>query len=55
MPDGWWYCDNCGASFDEGEQEAVVVTEREGYSNLDYEIEYCFDCIGLVAEVVRPA
>lgn len=54
MPEQWWNCDNCGASFDDGEQEAVVVTYREGHSNLPYDITYCFDCIGLVAEVGRP-
>lgn len=27
----------------QGEQEAVVVTFHEGYSDLDDDIEYCFD------------
>lgn len=55
IPEGeWWHCGNCGASFEEGEQEAVVVTGREGWSEMD-ELRFCFDCIALVAEVVRQA
>ena len=56
VPDVWWHCNNCGATFDEGEAEAVVITDREsdhpGHSSLDYHIEYCFDCIRMVAEVI---
>jgi rubredoxin len=54
VPDRWWHCLNCGAAFDEDQgQEAVVVTCREGFSDLEDEIEYCFDCIRMVAEATR--
>ncbi len=55
VPEQWWHCQNCGAAFDEDQgQEAVVVTCRQGFSDLDDEIEYCFDCIRMVAEATRP-
>ncbi len=55
VPEQWWHCQNCGAAFDEDQgQEAVVVTGRQGFSDLDDEIEYCFDCIRMVAEATRP-
>lgn len=53
-PEAWWHCCNCGASFEEGEQEAVVVTGREGWSEMD-EVPFCFGCIAMVAEVARQA
>ncbi len=53
VPARWWRCNNCGASFDQGEQEAVVVGYREAVSLLEYEITYCAACIALVAEVAR--
>ncbi|MBW3546999.1 MAG: hypothetical protein KY452_02535 [Actinobacteria bacterium] len=55
VPTTWWNCANCGAGFDEGEQAAVVVTASEGWSHLDYEITYCFDCIGIAVKVDRQA
>ncbi len=55
LPDSWWNCQNCGAVFDEGEQEAVTVTGREGHSELEYDITYCAACIGMVAEVSQEA
>lgn len=55
VPEQWWHCQNCGAAFDEDQgQEAVVVTGRQGFSDLDDEIEYCFDCIRMVAEATSP-
>ncbi len=53
VPDLWWACQNCGATFDEGETEAVIVGDREGHSDLDYEIAYCRACIAIVAAVVN--
>jgi rubredoxin len=54
VPEQWWQCQNCGATFDGDQgQEAVVVTCREGFSDLDDELEYCFDCIRMVAEATR--
>ncbi|MDP9403220.1 MAG: hypothetical protein M3P85_07760 [Actinomycetota bacterium] len=55
VPEQWWRCQNCGAAFDEDQgQEAVVVTGHQGFSDLDDEIEYCFDCIRMVADATRP-
>ncbi len=51
VPEGWWQCQSCGASFDEGEQEAVLVTAQEGHSDLDYEITYCGGCVGIAARL----
>lgn len=52
VPEQWWHCNNCGSAFDQGEQEAVIVTGRKGVSELDYDIEYCLDCIRMVALVI---
>jgi hypothetical protein len=51
VPEMWWHCNNCGAAFDQGEREALVVTDR----SLDYEIRYCADCVALVAAVLHQA
>ncbi len=53
IPEGAWHCHNCGATFQEGQQEAVVVTERPPFSTLDYEIPYCLDCVESLAEVAK--
>ena len=53
-PEQWWSCQNCGAAFDEGETEAVVVGEREDYSDwMKYPLTFCAECIALVADIVR--
>lgn len=54
MLDRWWQCDSCGATFDQDQAEAVVITAREGYSDLPYEITYCAICISMASEAVRP-
>ncbi len=40
----WWRCHNCGAAFDEGEEEALVVL-ADSSNDLSEDITYCFDCI----------
>ena len=47
-----WTCENCGQSHDKGEAEGFVVTAREGWSKLDYEITYCAACIRLAADAL---
>ncbi len=51
-PKGWWSCHNCGGVFDEDAQEqAVVVTGHETFSDLLEDITYCTTCVSaLVAE-----
>jgi hypothetical protein len=48
LPEEWWRCANCGATYDEGDQEALIVT---AYG--DDEITYCFQCIITAAEVAQ--
>jgi hypothetical protein len=44
----FWSCQSCGNAQDSG--DAIIVGWCEGYSELDYEITYCRDCIaGAVA------
>lgn len=54
MLDRWWQCDSCGATFDEDQAEAAIVTAREGYSDLPYEITYCATCTSMASEAIRP-
>ena len=51
-PDNWWYCMSCGAAFDEGEAEAVVIGEREGWSRLEDPLTYCAICIRLASDAI---
>lgn len=54
-PETWWSCQSCGASFEEGQAEAVVIGQREGHSDwLDYPLTFCGPCIALVASIVQP-
>jgi hypothetical protein len=53
LPDTWWSCASCGAAFDEGQEEALVITGREDHSELRDELTYCFGCIELLADGVR--
>lgn len=55
MPPGHWRCNCCGAAYDEGEAHAVTVSDRENFSDLDYPIDYCADCIELAAQVAEYA
>ncbi|HSH62003.1 MAG TPA: hypothetical protein VK988_20605 [Acidimicrobiales bacterium] len=40
----WWRCHNCGAAFDEGEEEALVVL-ADASNDLSEDITYCRGCI----------
>jgi hypothetical protein len=52
VPEAWWSCNSCGTAFDAGEESAVTITGREGFSDLD-PIDYCAECIILAAEVIE--
>lgn len=49
VPATWWACANCGAVFDQGACEAVLIGSRPGFSELDYPIYYCTGCVAVVA------
>ncbi len=55
VPAGHWHCSSCGAAYDQGEAHAITITDREGFSDLDYPINYCLDCIVIAAQVAEYA
>lgn len=57
VPGGaFWSCDNCGATFETSETNALLVSDRPGYSSLHRDIVFCADCITAAATelAVRP-
>ncbi len=54
-PDSWWSCANCGAAFDEGEAEALVIEGREDHSELAENITYCLECVDQLAAAALSA
>lgn len=48
--DDWWRCHNCGAAFDAGKDEALVVL-ADASNDLSEDITYCRGCI---ASLVPP-
>jgi uncharacterized protein with PIN domain len=55
LPESWWSCSNCGAAFDKGQKQALVIAGREDHSELRDELTYCFRCIGLLTDIAREA
>jgi hypothetical protein len=47
--DGYWSCDNCGATFNAGEADAMLITDRVGHSRLPADIVICRDCVLIAA------
>ena len=47
--DGYWSCDNCGTTFGAGEAEALMISDRPGYSSLHRDIAICRDCVMIAA------
>ncbi len=55
-PETWWTCANCGASFEQEDQEqALIVAGREGFTvaGEGEDIRYCLRCV--VAVLVAPS
>jgi len=46
---GYWSCDNCGATFAAGEAEALLISDRAGHSRLHRDIALCRDCVVIAA------
>jgi hypothetical protein len=47
----FWRCGNCGAASDPG-RPALIVGDREGYSDLPYPIFYCRECVTAAATAI---
>jgi len=50
--DGYWSCDNCGATFGVGEAEALLISDRIGHSSLRRDIVICRDCVMIAASAL---
>ena len=50
VPEGpFWSCDNCGATYDSLEKNALLVSDRPGYSSLHRDIVFCAACVTVAA------
>jgi len=47
---GFWSCDNCGATFATGGASAMLITDRPGHSKLHRDIVICSACVAAAAE-----
>lgn len=52
-PGGYWSCDNCGATFETSEAEALLITDRPGSSRLHRDIVFCVECVMVAATALR--
>ena len=47
--DGYWSCDNCGATFAAGAADALVIGDRVEHSKVHRDIVICRDCVMIAA------